>query len=138
MNQIIDQKNAEYTEYINKHIQNVQESWKKLQSICPNEIFVTDPNLNKSITERTINHDSSKFNADEFSAYRRFFYPVSKEEKKKHITTSKKLGDCIIREMIIIGSIGFHPLQIHRILIIKILTFRMFKIHLFLTEEINE
>ena len=82
MNYIEIQKNNEYTEYINKHIINVQEAWKSLQNIFPNEIFVADPVINKSITKRTIHHDSSKFSDEEFYAYRRFFYPVSKEEKK--------------------------------------------------------
>lgn len=90
MNQIEAQKNEEYTEYIKEHIQNVQEAWGKLQIICPNEIFVTDQNLNKSITERTIQHDSSKYNADEFTAYRRFFYPISKDEKKKSYNDFQK------------------------------------------------
>lgn len=80
--QIVAQKNAEYTEYIHKHIKNVEEAWKRLQTIFPNEIFVTDSKINKAISERIKQHDSSKFSDEEFGPYRRFFYPIYREEKK--------------------------------------------------------
>lgn len=77
-----------YKEYIDNHRQNVQKAWAviKSNSEC---MELISKYLNTSIESaiRLINalieaHDISKYDVDEFSAYRKEFYPVDEEEKE--------------------------------------------------------
>ena len=82
-----DQKTQEtsYKEYIDNHKKNVVETWEELK----NKKIIYDYILKESQNEDIINildnnvklHDNSKFEEEEWEPYRRFFYPVNKEEK---------------------------------------------------------
>lgn len=81
----IEQQEKIYREYIDNHRQNVQKAWvnMKSNSECMDLII---KNLNEniiSLIDFMIDaHDLSKYQKDEFDAYRKQFYPVTPEEKE--------------------------------------------------------
>ncbi len=71
-------KEEEYREYISEHINNVKMIWYAFASIYwglegMSGFF--------SITEQISHHDASKYNEEEFVAYRKQFYPFYENEK---------------------------------------------------------
>lgn len=73
-----DKSKEKYTEYINRHISNVQKAYNEFgKRLFP--LISYDEN---NVIERIKNHDKSKFSDDEFDAYRKYFYPSDKKELK--------------------------------------------------------
>ena len=80
-----------YKEYINNHRLNVQKAWDIMKN-NPDCIELINKNIVKSNIDFTIkaldqlikNHDMSKYSEEEFDAYRKQFYPTSKEEKESN------------------------------------------------------
>lgn len=77
-----------YKEYINEHRLNVQKAWNvmKNNSECRNLItkVISNTNLDttiKLVDDLIIHHDESKYEPEEFYAYRANFFPISPEEK---------------------------------------------------------
>ena len=88
----IDVKTLEnnYREYIANHKQNVEKAWlvMKSNSKCL-ELITKNLNTNTESAVRLIDaliesHDISKYEAAEFDAYRKNFYPVNEEEKESN------------------------------------------------------
>ena len=84
----IREQENKYREYIDNHRANVQKAWynMKTNSRCM-EIIVRELNTTESaaislIDELVEKHDLSKYEKEEFDAYRRYFYPVNEEEKE--------------------------------------------------------
>lgn len=83
----IIEKEKIYKKYINNHKLNVQKAWETIKSNnkCLNIILNYMPKLNIDIIDAEIkNHDNSKYSIEEFDAYRKQFYPISKEEKERN------------------------------------------------------
>lgn len=86
---LIDQKCKEYKEYINDHKLNVERAWNDMKN-NKNAIDLISqyiPNINIDMTFNLIDdlvkhHDESKYSPEEFDAYRKSFYPISKEEEE--------------------------------------------------------
>lgn len=87
---LINQKCKEYKEYIDNHVLNVQKAWIDMknnqEAIEIIENFIPNTNIDTIINLVDLlvqNHDSSKYSREEFDAYRKYFYPISPEEKEK-------------------------------------------------------
>lgn len=78
---ILEQKRNEYKEYIDEHISNVWKAWKQVTEIFKDEEFVTDIDINKTITKNILNHDISKYSFEEFEPYRMRFFSIIEDEK---------------------------------------------------------
>lgn len=76
-------KTREYLDYLERHYNNVQDAWKLLQEKCSDMEFICSSRIFNSIDKLVKNHDDSKLSKDEFVQYRKYFFPVSKSEKKK-------------------------------------------------------
>lgn len=74
------EKIREYCDYLERHLNNVQTSWKTLQEKCDDMQFIYDDYVYWSIDELVKNHDLSKFTAAEFTQYQGNFYPTKKQE----------------------------------------------------------
>ena len=74
-----------YKTYIDNHKKNVVQTWEELKNleIIHNFILKTskDPNIDKKLNERALNHDNSKFSEEEWEPYRKRFFFVNIEEK---------------------------------------------------------
>lgn len=66
----------EYCDYIDRHLVNVEASWKTLQDACKDMRFIHDDYVFWSINDEVARHDLSKFTAEEFIPYQRKFYPT--------------------------------------------------------------
>lgn len=78
------QKFREYLDYIEEHYNNVQESWKLIKEKCGNEFrFMYDDFCFNTIEQEILTHDMSKLSAEEFTAYRQYFFPAEGEEKDR-------------------------------------------------------
>jgi uncharacterized protein YnzC (UPF0291/DUF896 family) len=84
----IREQEAKYREYIDNHRANVQKAWDnmKTNSECM-ELIIRELNTSTDAAISLINelvekHDLSKYEKEEFDAYRRYFYSVSNEEKE--------------------------------------------------------
>ena len=81
------QKEDEYKEYVDEHVQNVKRAWKKLSQ---NKKFkeyiktVTDhEKLLYTFVDTLIeNHDYTKYGIDEWEGYRKWYFPVDEQEKE--------------------------------------------------------
>lgn len=87
---LIQQKEKEYKDYINEHINNVKIAWKTMQNsdrcmeiIKHNMCYDSEMYILSLIEFIVNNHDRSKFSPEEFYPYRKYFYPVDEEEKKE-------------------------------------------------------
>jgi hypothetical protein len=81
----IEQCIREYGLYIEEHRDNVSLVWQKLYKYLKDEFWLNDY-TNSSITSLIKHHDKSKYNEEEFDAYRQYFYPVDNElEKDKEL-----------------------------------------------------
>ena len=79
-NNLVIQKEKEYMDYINKHIQRVIEAYNKLR-----HIDFGDDEINRGFLDlgpEIEDHDKSKFSDEEFDYYRIKFYPVSDVEQE--------------------------------------------------------
>lgn len=75
------QKTREYLDYIEEHINNVQKAWNELKVKCKDMAFIWDDYRYFSIQDMVDRHDMSKLSEKEFIQYRKFFYPLKKEQK---------------------------------------------------------
>ena len=71
-----DDKCAEYTKYINTHINNVKRAWRLLQTYVAHDLAFCDDFTWWTINGLVATHDESKYVAREFDGYRQYFYPV--------------------------------------------------------------
>ena len=71
-----------YMRYVEKHRNNMVKAYTEMLT-CPtilelgNEVLIL-------LKQRVVLHDISKFKAEEFDAYRKHFYPISKKEKEEN------------------------------------------------------
>ena len=81
--QKIQEKN--YKAYIDNHKKNVVETWEELKNLKIIHDFIlktsNDPNIDKKLNERALNHDNSKFSEEEWEPYRKRFFFVNINEK---------------------------------------------------------
>lgn len=73
-------KDREYANYIEEHLNNVQKAFNEL---CNKEIPEIQEYLNE-LHQKIKNHDNSKYSDEEFDAYRKNFYPINDEEKEEN------------------------------------------------------
>lgn len=69
-----------YCDYIERHLRNVETSWKTLREACKDMRFVYDDFVYWSIDAHVKAHDLSKFSVEEFIPYQRRFFPAEGEE----------------------------------------------------------
>lgn len=73
-------KTREYLDYVERHILNIQRAWVEIQEKCQIPCVWDDYrfwSLNAAVQE----HDLSKLGPEEFTQYRKTFYPAESEEK---------------------------------------------------------
>jgi hypothetical protein len=70
------EKAEAYRVYILDHQAQVAIAWARLKNRA-----ITDPALIATVDSLVATHDASKFSDEEFEPYRRFFFPVSPDEK---------------------------------------------------------
>lgn len=78
-------KEREYIDYIKEHVSNVRKAFEELLSMDNStikELFTNDAELVNNVESRINIHDASKYQKEEFDAYRRNFHPINDEEKK--------------------------------------------------------
>lgn len=72
----VEEKDLEYGAYIEKHRMLVRKVWHK---ISYKVLGIYGEAVMRKIASRIKDHDISKYSAEEFSAYRRKFYPTSND-----------------------------------------------------------
>lgn len=77
-------KTREYLDYVERHILNVQKAWVEIQVKCQDMASIWDDCRFWSLHEEVKHHDMSKLGKEEFTEYRRHFYPTEAEAKKGH------------------------------------------------------
>lgn len=88
LQEMVKAKELEYTQYIDNHRNNVQKAWDELKNNDRVIDYIvknadTKPSNFLSLLDAYIAaHDKSKYGKEEFDAYRKWFYPVSEEEKQ--------------------------------------------------------
>lgn len=73
-----DKCEQKYYMYIENHIRRVNKVWQ-MQISKIDDDFIRKNSL--KLSERMKNHDKSKFDEDEFEAYRANYFPIDEEEK---------------------------------------------------------
>lgn len=84
-------KCREYLDYIENHIKKVQEAYAAFTAITD---FSANPQLKDELDRRIPMHDLSKLSAEEFAAYRNYFYPVSGEHKDEFTFQAAWMHHC--------------------------------------------
>jgi len=75
-------KEKEYLNYITEHKSNVHDALVEMV-MCEELAYLwEDENFYNKMIDRIVDHDKSKFEAEEFNAYRKYFYPINEEEKE--------------------------------------------------------
>ena len=74
------QKTREYLDYVEEHILNVQKAWKHVCEKCKDMRFVWNDYYYHTIDAEVEIHDLSKLSEEEFTQYRRAFYPTDFEK----------------------------------------------------------
>ena len=82
-------KEKQYIRYIKNHQKNIKKAYKELIN-TPNIYLITDKEILDKLYKRVLVHDNSKFSKEEFDAYRRYYYPINKEEKENSIQDFEK------------------------------------------------
>lgn len=85
-NDILYKKRLEYRDYIDEHILNVKKAWNIVKTVCDYILIDELGYISVSceiIESNIIMHDRSKYGLEEFEPYRKYFYPISKNEKEK-------------------------------------------------------
>lgn len=70
-------KDDEYRNYIEEHIENVKKAWDIVKTIDNKWI----QNNLEEIEHNIIHHDESKYTDEEFTGYRKKYYPINGENK---------------------------------------------------------
>ena len=76
-------KAREYLYYLERHIIHVEQAWSWISRRCSDMHFVQDKFIYSALEKEIAAHDMSKLSAEEFTQYRRHFYPVPGEEVDK-------------------------------------------------------
>lgn len=86
---LIKEKEEQYKEYIDNHRANVKKAWDNMKNNHKCVAIISKQvtaNSIRSLVEMIDNlvdkHDLTKYEAEEFDAYRRNFYPINDEEKE--------------------------------------------------------
>ena len=74
-------KFREYIDYIEDHIKNVEKAFHEITDKCKDMRFVYDDFYYNILLNEVQKHDMSKFSTEEFTDYRRVFYPTNIETK---------------------------------------------------------
>ena len=85
----IKRKNKQYKKQLIKHQKYIKKAYKELISF-PDIFLIIDKEILDKLQERVLIHDQSKFEPEEFDAYRKNFYPINKQEKEENIENFKK------------------------------------------------
>lgn len=67
-----------YKDYVDTHIANVNRAWKEEISKIDDKFIQENK---KAITEKVKNHDKSKYDEEEFDAYRANYDPINEKER---------------------------------------------------------
>lgn len=78
INKDLEECEKDYCLYIDTHIQNVQKAWNEEVSKIDDDFIQSHID---ELTEQIKQHDASKWNDDEFDAYRANYYPINDQEK---------------------------------------------------------
>ncbi|MGN0992854.1 MAG: DUF5662 family protein [Bacilli bacterium] len=73
-------KEREYKKYIEQHREYIKDAFIEV-STCPDLDWIINQDISCKLFERIQKHDLSKYSKEEFDAYRRYYHPISKEEK---------------------------------------------------------
>ena len=74
-------KEKEYLNYIYNHKLNIEDAFMEMV-MCPDLDWIGWDFYHTDLYERILEHDNSKYDKEEFNAYRKNYYPVDKEEKE--------------------------------------------------------
>ena len=74
-------KEHQYIRYIDKHIENVEKAFYEL-ALCPYLNHIMNEYTCAKLYDQIKVHDESKYEVEEFDAYRKNFYPINKQEKE--------------------------------------------------------
>lgn len=75
-------KTKEYSEYILNHQKNVLRAYHEMLHCEGLEWIILDREIYEPLWQRALDHDDSKWDKEEFDAYRKYFYPIDEEEKE--------------------------------------------------------
>lgn len=75
------EKEKEYKQYVDTHVENVKTAWNKMQTIKDISSHMEKAEIDM-VDMFIIGHDSSKYDMDEWEPYRKFYYPVDEYEKQ--------------------------------------------------------
>ena len=76
-------KFREYLDYTEEHLNNVNKAFEEVSQACATMPMIGDDYSWHTLQREVINHDLSKFDVEEFCAYRNSFYPVEGEKVDK-------------------------------------------------------
>ena len=79
-----------YNAYIYKHKKNVLRAFYEMLQCHDLEWIMQDPDIYKPLWIRALDHDDSKFDPEEYDAYRAHFFPIDKEEKEENAAAFEK------------------------------------------------
>lgn len=74
-------KEKEYKQYIFQHKRNVIKAFYEMLQCKDLEWIIQDPDILEPLWIRILDHDDSKYDKEEFDAYRKHFYPIDEQEK---------------------------------------------------------
>ena len=77
-----------YMRYVQKHRIKMADAYKEMLS-CP-EVMNLGNEVLIMLKQRVVFHDITKFKAEEFDAYRKNFFPISKKEKEDNLENFEK------------------------------------------------
>lgn len=77
-----------YMRYVQKHRIRMADAYKEMLS-CP-EVMNLGNEVLIMLKQRVVFHDITKFKAEEFDAYRKNFFPISKKEKEDNLENFEK------------------------------------------------
>ena len=80
---ITKQKEKEYKKYLHDHKINILKAFYEILNCKElNNIFNKNPELVSSLWYRALEHDDSKYEKEEFNAYRKHYFPINIQEKR--------------------------------------------------------
>lgn len=77
-----------YMKYVQKHRIRMADAYKEMLT-CP-EVMNLGNEVLIMLKQRVVFHDITKFKAEEFDAYRKNFFPISKKEKEDNLENFEK------------------------------------------------
>lgn len=76
------EKEKEYKQYINQHKKDIIRAFYEMLNCKDLEWIIKDEQILQPLWFRILEHDDSKFDKEEFDAYRKHFHPVDEKEKE--------------------------------------------------------